>query len=34
VEGGWLAAPLSVHARFLDGQGHVVSETSLTLAPR
>jgi len=34
VQGGWLAAPLKVRASFVDAQGRVVSETSLTLSPR
>jgi hypothetical protein len=34
VEGGWLAGPLDVEARFTDAQGRVLSQTKLKLTPR
>jgi hypothetical protein len=33
VEGGWLAAPLEVHARFVDEKGQLLSETQVKLIP-
>ena len=33
VEGGWLAAPLEVRARFVDEKGQVLSETQVRLTP-
>ena len=34
VEGGWLAGPLDVEARFTDARGQPVGETRLRLSPR
>ncbi len=33
VQGGWLSAPLEVHARFLGEQGQLLGETRVTLTP-
>jgi hypothetical protein len=33
VQGGWLATPLEVRARFTDEQGRVLGETQVTLTP-
>jgi hypothetical protein len=34
VEGGWLAGPLEVRARFTDARGQTLGETHLRLSPR
>ncbi|HEX8819142.1 MAG TPA: zf-HC2 domain-containing protein, partial [Archangium sp.] len=34
VQGGWLARPLEVRARFIDGRGQALGETRLMLSPR
>ena len=33
VQGGWLAAPLEVHARFTDEKGRMLGETQVVLTP-
>jgi hypothetical protein len=33
VEGGWLAAPLEVRARFVDEKGQLLGETQVKLTP-
>jgi hypothetical protein len=33
VQGGWLAAPLQVKARFIDEKGKTLGETQVTLTP-
>jgi anti-sigma factor RsiW len=33
VQGGWLSAPLEVHARFTDEKGQLLGETQVTLTP-
>lgn len=33
VQGGWLSAPLEVHARFTDEKGRMLGETQVVLTP-
>ena len=33
VQGGWLAAPMEVRARFMDEKGRMLGETQVTLTP-